>query len=40
MGGSPERMEQFARFLMEQLGEELPVGAGLVDITKHAQRFY
>ncbi len=33
-------MEQFARFLMEQLGEELPVGAGLVDITKHAQRFY
>ena len=39
MGGTPRRMEQFARFLMDEIGYELPTGAKLCDISQLSYRY-
>ncbi|XP_043194282.1 uridine phosphorylase 1-like isoform X3 [Amphibalanus amphitrite] len=39
MGGTPRRMEQFARFLMDEIGYELPTGAQLSDISQLSYRY-
>ncbi|OQR77228.1 uridine phosphorylase 1-like [Tropilaelaps mercedesae] len=39
MGGTPARMEAFARYMKQELGIELPSGADLYDITGHGERY-
>ncbi len=38
MGGSPRRMQKFAEYLVGELGVQLPVGAGIVNLS-HTDRF-
>ena len=39
MGGTPHRMETFARSIMKEIGHKLPTGSGLIDISKHSHRY-
>ena len=39
MGGTPHRMETFARSIMKEIGHKIPTGTGLVDISKHSHRY-
>lgn len=39
MGGTPQRMENFANFIMDELGYELPTGLILNDISKLSCRY-
>lgn len=38
MGGTPQRMEQFAHFIMKEIKYELAPGTCLKDISKHSHR--
>ena len=38
-GGSPKRMEKFAYFMVGQLGEKLPAGMELCDISHGSDRY-
>ncbi len=39
MGGTPNRMEFFANFIMKEIGYKLPPGASLQDISRHSHRY-
>jgi len=39
MGGTPQRMENFAHFMRKELGYQIPTGTALVDISKHSHRY-
>lgn len=39
MGGTPKRMEQFAYFIMEEIGHKLPAGTTLLDISQYSYRY-
>ncbi|XP_043478753.1 uridine phosphorylase 1-like isoform X1 [Leptopilina heterotoma] len=39
MGGTPKRMEQFASFIMEEIGHKLPAGTTLLDISQYSYRY-
>jgi hypothetical protein len=39
MGGTPKRMEQFAYYIMEQIGHKLPAGTTLQDISQYSYRY-
>ena len=39
MGGTPHRMENFANFIMKEIGYKLPPGASLHDISRHSHRY-
>lgn len=39
MGSTPKRMEQFAYFIMHEIGCELPSGTILNDISKSSHRY-
>lgn len=39
MGGTPKRMEQFANFIMEEIGYKLPAGTTLLDISQYSYRY-
>lgn len=39
MGGTPTRMEQFARFAKQSLGVKLPTGSDLYDISHYSYRY-
>jgi len=39
MGGTPKRMEQFAYYIMEQIGHKLPAGTTLLDISQFSYRY-
>ena len=40
MGGTPHRMESFARTIMKEIGYQLPTGSCLMDISKHSHRYF
>ncbi|EFX77188.1 uridine phosphorylase 1-like isoform X2 [Daphnia pulex] len=39
MGGTPKRMEQFANFIMDEIGYKLPAGTTLLDISQYSYRY-
>lgn len=39
MGGTPKRMEQFAHYIMEEIGYRLPTGTALQDISRFSYRY-
>ena len=39
MGGTPHRMETFARSIMKEIGYKIPTGTSLVDISQHSHRY-
>ncbi|KAG8221906.1 hypothetical protein J437_LFUL006725 [Ladona fulva] len=39
MGGIPKRMEQFAFYIMDEIGHKLPSGTTLVDISQYSYRY-
>lgn len=39
MGGTPKRMENFAHFIMEEIGYKLPAGTQLQDISAFSYRY-
>ncbi|EDW80671.1 uncharacterized protein Dwil_GK11445, isoform A [Drosophila willistoni] len=39
MGGTPKRMENFAHFIMEDIGYKLPAGTQLQDISAYSYRY-
>lgn len=39
MGGTPKRMEQFAYYIMEEIGHKLPTGTTLFDISQYSYRY-
>ncbi|XP_058791317.1 uridine phosphorylase 1-like isoform X2 [Phymastichus coffea] len=39
MGGTPKRMEQFAFYIMEEIGHKLPAGTTLLDISQYSYRY-
>jgi hypothetical protein len=39
MGGTPKRMEQFAYYIMEEIGHKLPAGTMLQDISQFSYRY-
>ena len=39
MGGTGQRMEQFAYYILDQIGHRMPAGSALLDISQHAQRY-
>jgi hypothetical protein len=39
MGGTPKRMEQFAYYIMEEIGHRLPTGTTLQDISRYSYRY-
>lgn len=39
MGGTPKRMENFAYYIMKEIGHKLPAGTTLLDITKNSYRY-
>ncbi|XP_022188865.1 uridine phosphorylase 1 isoform X1 [Nilaparvata lugens] len=39
MGGTPKRVEQFANYIMEEIGHKLPTGTTLQDISKFSYRY-
>uniref|UniRef100_A0A1B6DDL4 Nucleoside phosphorylase domain-containing protein n=1 Tax=Clastoptera arizonana TaxID=38151 RepID=A0A1B6DDL4_9HEMI len=39
MGGTPKRMEQFAYYIMQEIGHKLPAGTTLLDISQYSYRY-
>ena len=39
MGGTPKRMEQFANYIMAEIGHKLPAGTTLLDISQYSYRY-
>ncbi|KAK0168245.1 hypothetical protein PV327_002069 [Microctonus hyperodae] len=39
MGGTPKRMENFAYFIMKEIGHKLPTGTTLMDISQYSYRY-
>ncbi|XP_022237021.1 uridine phosphorylase 2-like, partial [Limulus polyphemus] len=39
MGGTPKRMESFARFIQKELNIKLPTGTVLEDISRYSYRY-
>lgn len=39
MGGTPRRMEQFAYYIMKEIGHKLPCGTTLLDISQYSYRY-
>lgn len=39
MGGTPKRMENFAHFIMNEIGYKLPAGTMLQDISAYSYRY-
>lgn len=39
MGGTPKRMEQFAHYIMKEIGHKLPAGTTLLDISQYSYRY-
>lgn len=39
MGGTPKRMENFAHFIMDEIGYKLPAGTQLTDISQISYRY-
>lgn len=39
MGGTPRRMEDFAHFIMDEIGYKLPPGTQLQDISQFSYRY-
>ena len=39
MGGTPKRMENFAHFIMDEIGFKLPAGTQLQDISQFSYRY-
>ncbi|XP_044005366.1 uridine phosphorylase 1-like isoform X2 [Aphidius gifuensis] len=39
MGGTPKRMEQFAYYIMQEIGHKLPCGTTLLDISQYSYRY-
>lgn len=39
MGGTPKRVEQFAFYIMEEIGHKLPAGTTLQDISQFSYRY-
>lgn len=39
MGGTPKRMEQFANYIMSEIGYKLPAGTTLHDISQYSYRY-
>lgn len=39
MGGTPKRMEGFAYYVMKELGQKLPAGTSLMDISRYSYRY-
>lgn len=39
MGGTPKRVEQFAFYIMEEIGHKLPAGTTLLDISQFSYRY-
>lgn len=39
MGGTPKRMENFAHFIMDEIGYKLPAGTQLQDISAYSYRY-
>ncbi|KAF7281620.1 hypothetical protein GWI33_004482 [Rhynchophorus ferrugineus] len=39
MGGTPKRMENFAHYIMEEIGYQLPTGTALMDISQYSYRY-
>jgi len=39
MGGTPERMKEFAYYIMEEIGHKLPTGTMLQDISQKSYRY-
>ena len=39
MGGTPKRMEQFANYIMDEIGYKLPAGTTLLDISFQSYRY-
>lgn len=39
MGGTPKRVEQFAFYIMQEIGYKLPAGTTLLDISQYSYRY-
>ncbi|CAH0553332.1 unnamed protein product [Brassicogethes aeneus] len=39
MGGTPKRMENFAHYIMKEIGHKLPTGTSLMDISQYSYRY-
>lgn len=39
MGGTPKRMEQFAYYIMKEIGHRIPTGTKLDDISQYSYRY-
>lgn len=39
MGGTPKRMEEFAHFIMKEIGHKIPCGTTLLDISRYSYRY-
>ncbi|XP_066147459.1 uridine phosphorylase 1 isoform X2 [Euwallacea fornicatus] len=39
MGGTPKRMENFAQYIMKEIGYKLPTGTTLMDISQYSYRY-
>ncbi|XP_074039227.1 uridine phosphorylase 1 isoform X1 [Leptinotarsa decemlineata] len=39
MGGTPKRMENFAHYVMKEIGHKLPTGTQLMDISQYSYRY-
>ncbi|XP_012289046.1 uridine phosphorylase 1 isoform X1 [Orussus abietinus] len=39
MGGTPKRMEEFAFYIMKEIGHKLPAGTTLLDISQYSYRY-
>ncbi|XP_014220668.1 uridine phosphorylase 1 isoform X1 [Trichogramma pretiosum] len=39
MGGTPKRMEQFAEYIMAEIGHKIPAGTALHDISQYSYRY-
>ncbi|KAG8040077.1 hypothetical protein G9C98_001193 [Cotesia typhae] len=39
MGGTPKRIENFANFIMKEIGHKLPTGTTLLDISQYSYRY-
>ncbi|KAL2719202.1 uridine phosphorylase 1 isoform X1 [Vespula squamosa] len=39
MGGTPKRMEQFANYIMKEIGHKIPAGTTLLDISQYSYRY-
>lgn len=39
IGGTPKRMEQFAYYIMDEIGHKLPTGTTLLDISRYSYRY-